>query len=35
MASDTKRQQNRWTAGALVLLLLALFGAAFSLMLSR
>ena len=35
MASDTKRQQNRWTAGALVLLLLALFGVAFGLMLSR
>jgi hypothetical protein len=35
MASDTKRQKNRWTAGALVLLLLALFGTAFSLMLSR
>ena len=35
MAFDTKRQQNFWTAGTLVLLLLVLFGAAFSLMLSR
>lgn len=35
MASDTKRQQNRWTAGTLVLILLALFATAFSLMLSR
>lgn len=35
MASDTKRQQNRWTAGTLVLILLVLFGAAFGLMLSR
>jgi hypothetical protein len=35
MASDTKRQQNRWTAGTLVLVLLVLFAAAFSLMLSR
>lgn len=34
MASDTKRQQKRWTAGALVLILVVLFAAAFSLMLS-
>ena len=35
MASDTKQRQKRWTAGALVLILMGLFAAAFSLMLSR
>lgn len=35
MASHTKRQQNRWIAGTLVLILLVLFAVAFSLMLSR
>ena len=35
MASDTKQRQNRWTVGALVLILAVLFATAFSLMLSR
>ena len=35
MASDTKQQRKRWTVGALVLILVVLFTAAFSLMLSR
>jgi len=34
MASDTK-QRKRWTLGTLVLILVVLFAAAFSLMLSR
>ena len=35
MASDTKQQRKRWTLGTLVLILVVLFTAAFSLMLSR
>lgn len=35
MASDTKQQRKRWTLGTLVLILVVLFAAAFSLMLSR
>ena len=35
MVSGTKRQQKLWTAGALVVVLVVLFAAAFSLMLTR
>jgi len=35
MASGTKRPRNLWTAGTLVVVLIVLFAAAFSLMLTR